>query len=165
MFDGSRKKSGGWYVFALLFQEHRVVCKFRENRSRLDHVNLPVTRNIDLRSTFISRFDLLYTVLNEVNETIDRKLPQHFEDNPENRRRRHSGMRSGNRAHAQLTCLFFLAVRVHQLRPLARAPRDRRGGLAQARAVVREAAQRRQRRPRDVRQRSASPRRRGSSSR
>ena len=51
-------------------------------------VNLPITRNIDLPPTLISRFDLLYLVLDEVNETIDRKLAQHLvalyiEDNPE----------------------------------------------------------------------------------
>ncbi|KAH9167042.1 MCM-domain-containing protein [Lactarius sanguifluus] len=51
-------------------------------------VNLPITRNIDLPPTLISRFDLLYLVLDEVNEAIDRKLAQHLvalyiEDNPE----------------------------------------------------------------------------------
>ena len=51
-------------------------------------MNLPVTRNIDLPPTLISRFDLLYLVLDEVNETLDRKLAQHLvalyiEDNPE----------------------------------------------------------------------------------
>jgi DNA replicative helicase MCM subunit Mcm2 (Cdc46/Mcm family) len=51
-------------------------------------VNLPITRNIDLPPTLISRFDLLYLVLDEVNETIDRKLAQHLvalyiEDKPE----------------------------------------------------------------------------------
>jgi len=51
-------------------------------------VNLPVTRNIDLPPTLISRFDLLYLVLDEVNETLDRRLAQHLvslyiEDNPE----------------------------------------------------------------------------------
>jgi DNA replication licensing factor MCM4 len=51
-------------------------------------VNLPVTRNIDLPPTLISRFDLLYLVLDEVNEALDRKLAQHLvalyiEDSPE----------------------------------------------------------------------------------
>ncbi|KAH9996351.1 MCM2/3/5 family-domain-containing protein [Russula vinacea] len=41
-------------------------------------VNLPVTRNIDLPPTLISRFDLLYLVLDEVNEALDRKLAQHL---------------------------------------------------------------------------------------
>jgi DNA replication licensing factor MCM4 len=51
-------------------------------------VNLPVTRNIDLPPTLISRFDLLYLILDEVNETLDRRLAQHLvglyiEDNPQ----------------------------------------------------------------------------------
>ncbi|KAI0031512.1 MCM2/3/5 family-domain-containing protein [Vararia minispora EC-137] len=51
-------------------------------------VNLPVTRNIDLPPTLISRFDLLYLVLDQVDETTDRKLAQHLvglylEDTPE----------------------------------------------------------------------------------
>ncbi|KAI0283726.1 MCM2/3/5 family-domain-containing protein [Russula brevipes] len=51
-------------------------------------VNLPVTRNIDLPPALISRLDLLYLVLGEVNETLDHKLAQHLvrlyiEDNPE----------------------------------------------------------------------------------
>ncbi|KAI0277778.1 MCM2/3/5 family-domain-containing protein [Russula brevipes] len=41
-------------------------------------VNLPVMGNIDLPPTLISRFDLLYLVLDEVNETLDRKLAQHL---------------------------------------------------------------------------------------
>ncbi|KAI5994473.1 cdc21 protein [Pisolithus albus] len=42
------------------------------------NVNLPVTRNIDLPPTLISRFDLLYLVLDQVDETLDRKLAQHL---------------------------------------------------------------------------------------
>lgn len=50
-------------------------------------VNLPITRNIDLPPTLISRFDLLYLVLDQVDEVMDRKLAQHLvglylEDNP-----------------------------------------------------------------------------------
>jgi DNA replicative helicase MCM subunit Mcm2 (Cdc46/Mcm family) len=50
-------------------------------------VNLPITRNIDLPPTLISRFDLLYLVLDQVDEAMDRKLAQHLvglylEDNP-----------------------------------------------------------------------------------
>ncbi|KAG6816290.1 hypothetical protein H0H87_007233 [Tephrocybe sp. NHM501043] len=41
-------------------------------------VNLPVTRNIDLPPTLISRFDLLYLVLDRVDEALDRKLAQHL---------------------------------------------------------------------------------------
>ncbi|KAJ3527176.1 hypothetical protein NMY22_g9884 [Coprinellus aureogranulatus] len=41
-------------------------------------VDLPVTRNIDLPPTLISRFDLLYLVLDQVDENLDRKLAQHL---------------------------------------------------------------------------------------
>ena len=41
-------------------------------------VNLPVTRNIDLPPTLISRFDLLYLVLDQVDENLDRRLAQHL---------------------------------------------------------------------------------------
>ncbi|EPQ51807.1 MCM-domain-containing protein [Gloeophyllum trabeum ATCC 11539] len=49
---------------------------------------LPITRNIDLPPTLISRFDLLYLVLDKVDEATDRKLAQHLvalylEDRPE----------------------------------------------------------------------------------
>lgn len=52
-------------------------------------VDLPITRNIDLPPTLISRFDLLYLVLDQVEESHDRKLAQHLvglylEDNPVN---------------------------------------------------------------------------------
>ncbi|KAJ7594273.1 MCM-domain-containing protein [Mycena floridula] len=50
--------------------------------------NLPITRNIDLPPTLISRFDLLYLVLDHLDEEMDRKLAQHLvglylEDAPE----------------------------------------------------------------------------------
>ncbi|KAF8814407.1 MCM-domain-containing protein [Phlegmacium glaucopus] len=41
-------------------------------------VNLPITRNIDLPPTLISRFDLLYLVLDQVDEGRHRKLAQHL---------------------------------------------------------------------------------------
>lgn len=41
-------------------------------------VELPITRNIDLPPTLISRFDLLYLVLDQVDENLDRKLAQHL---------------------------------------------------------------------------------------
>ncbi len=47
-----------------------------------------IMRNIDLPPTLISRFDLLYLVLDHVDEALDRKLAQHLvalylEDAPE----------------------------------------------------------------------------------
>ena len=41
-------------------------------------VELPITRNIDLPPTLISRFDLLYLVLDKVDEVADRRLAQHL---------------------------------------------------------------------------------------
>lgn len=42
------------------------------------NVDLPITRNIALPPTLISRFDLLYLVLDQVDEHLDRKLAQHL---------------------------------------------------------------------------------------
>ena len=51
-------------------------------------VDSTITKNIDLLPTLISRFDLLYLVLDQVDEVLDRKLAQHLvglylEDAPE----------------------------------------------------------------------------------
>ncbi|USW56082.1 Putative mini-chromosome maintenance protein [Septoria linicola] len=50
--------------------------------------NLPVPQNIDLPPTLLSRFDLVYLVLDRIDESADRKLARHLvgmylEDNPE----------------------------------------------------------------------------------
>lgn len=42
------------------------------------NLNWPITRNIDLPPTLISRFDLLYLVLDKVDESLDRKLAKHL---------------------------------------------------------------------------------------
>ncbi|EMD31706.1 hypothetical protein CERSUDRAFT_88861 [Gelatoporia subvermispora B] len=52
------------------------------------NMNETITRNIDLPPTLISRFDLLYLVLDQVDESLDCKLAQHLvslylEDTPE----------------------------------------------------------------------------------
>lgn len=49
----------------------------------------PITRNIDLPPTLISRFDLLYLILDKIDEVADRRLAQHLvglylEDAPTN---------------------------------------------------------------------------------
>ena len=51
--------------------------------------NLPVPQNIDLPPTLLSRFDLVYLVLDHINESTDRRLARHLvsmylEDAPEN---------------------------------------------------------------------------------
>ena len=72
---------------------------------------------------------------------------------PRNRRRRHSGTHLTYMLIS--TCLtdtlvfpslaFRPAIRIHQLRPLTRAPGNHRGSLTRTRTVVREATQRRRR--------------------
>ncbi|KAG8898440.1 hypothetical protein FRB99_007434, partial [Tulasnella sp. 403] len=42
------------------------------------NVNWPITRNIDLPPTLISRFDLLYLVLDKIDESLDRRLAEHL---------------------------------------------------------------------------------------
>lgn len=51
--------------------------------------NLPVPQNIDLPPTLLSRFDLVYLVLDRIDEQNDRRLAKHLvgmylEDNPDN---------------------------------------------------------------------------------
>ncbi|OKL55618.1 DNA replication licensing factor mcm4 [Talaromyces atroroseus] len=53
------------------------------------NLNLPVPQNIDLPPTLLSRFDLVYLVLDRVDEQEDRRLAKHLvgmylEDTPEN---------------------------------------------------------------------------------
>ncbi|CED82314.1 dna unwinding-related protein [Phaffia rhodozyma] len=40
--------------------------------------NWPITKNIDLPPTLISRFDLLYLVLDKIDESMDRRLAKHL---------------------------------------------------------------------------------------
>lgn len=52
------------------------------------NVKLPITKNIDLPPTLISRFDLVYLVLDKIDEASDRRLARHLvglylEDAPE----------------------------------------------------------------------------------
>ncbi|MCO5588100.1 hypothetical protein L7F22_042055 [Adiantum nelumboides] len=42
------------------------------------NVRLPITKNIDLPPTLISRFDLVYLVLDKVDESADRRLARHL---------------------------------------------------------------------------------------
>jgi DNA replication licensing factor MCM4 len=69
--------------------------------------NLPVPQNIDLPPTLLSRFDLVYLVLDRVDEVNDRRLAKHLvgmylEDTPENASREevlvsHSFLSQGDR--------------------------------------------------------------------
>src|SRR5271168_496526 len=51
--------------------------------------NLPIPQNIDLPPTLLSRFDLVYLVLDRIDEMTDRRLAKHLlsmylDDKPEN---------------------------------------------------------------------------------
>jgi DNA replication licensing factor MCM4 len=51
--------------------------------------NLPIPQNIDLPPTLLSRFDLVYLVLDKIDEVSDRRLATHLvgmylEDRPQN---------------------------------------------------------------------------------
>ena len=51
--------------------------------------NLPIPQNIDLPPTLLSRFDLVYLILDKIDEATDRRLAQHLvsmylEDRPQN---------------------------------------------------------------------------------
>lgn len=51
--------------------------------------NLPIPQNIDLPPTLLSRFDLVYLVLDKIDEVTDRRLASHIvgmylEDRPHN---------------------------------------------------------------------------------
>ena len=53
------------------------------------NINLPVPQNIDLPPTLLSRFDLVYLMLDQIDEQSDRRLARHLvgmylEDTPEN---------------------------------------------------------------------------------
>jgi hypothetical protein len=112
-------------------------------------VNLPVTRNIDLPPTLISRFDLLYLVLDEVNETLDRKLAQHLvglyiEDNPETggedilvRSRPPLLLRSKKKNEIKIwDTATRSAICIHRLWSLKDPPSDNRTSLSRTRPIL-----------------------------
>jgi DNA replication licensing factor MCM4 len=80
---------------------------------------MPITRNIDLPPTLISRFDLLYLVLDQVDEALDRRLAQHLvglylEDAPAT---------AGGQDILVRTRVFFICVLVSELK-FIRQPLD-----------------------------------------
>lgn len=75
---------------------------------------MTITRNIDLPPTLISRFDLLYLVLDQVDEILDRKLAQHLvglylEDSPET-----AGQDILVRVLTPLRCSVLTALTAHR---------------------------------------------------
>ena len=89
------------------------------------NVNLPVPQNIDLPPTLLSRFDLVYLVLDRVDEVNDRRLAKHLvgmylEDTPQNASREEI-LVSTNLLHPPHLANRCLACRIsdflHLLRP------------------------------------------------
>lgn len=118
--------------------------------------NLPVPQNIDLPPTLLSRFDLVYLVLDRIEESADRKLARHLvgmylEDTPDNASKDEVLVSppppspSQNRIHALtpptparriphlLHLLRPLQHPTHHLRARRRSPRRRLCRHAQAR--------------------------------
>lgn len=76
------------------------------------NVKLPITRNIDLPPTLISRFDLVYLVLDKVDESADRRLARHLvglylEDTPTH------GSSSGDVIPLELLTAYISYARNH----------------------------------------------------
>ncbi|KAL9108584.1 MAG: hypothetical protein Q9227_006670 [Pyrenula ochraceoflavens] len=81
--------------------------------------NLPVPQNIDLPPTLLSRFDLVYLVLDNVDEQNDRRLAKHLvgmylEDSPENASREEI-LVSNTRTSSPLHHSKFLVFRLPSL--------------------------------------------------
>lgn len=111
---------------------------------------LPIPANIDLPPTLISRFDLLYLVLDKVDEMSDRRLAKHLvslylEDRPD------------TAGHDIIVCLPSLQDRVtdelltclasrdpdslHHLRPREDPPRPHRTSIKRVNFSIRRNAQ------------------------
>ena len=79
------------------------------------NVNLPVPQNIDLPPTLLSRFDLVYLVLDRIDEVVDRRLARHLvgmylEDTPDNASRDEILVCSSFRFPAILIILTFMCL-------------------------------------------------------
>jgi len=122
--------------------------------------NLPVPQNIDLPPTLLSRFDLVYLVLDRIEESTDRKLARHLvgmylEDTPDNASKDEilvSTHRTQPASHPLKTNSLHPARRVphllHLLRPLQHPTHHHRPGRRSPRNRLRSNAQARRRHPR-----------------
>lgn len=93
--------------------------------------NLPVPQNIDLPPTLLSRFDLVYLVLDNIDEVNDRRLAKHLvgmylEDTPENASRDEIlvGSLYDKRDFPVLTCFpaYRISYRLHLVCQNANTP-------------------------------------------
>lgn len=124
----------------------------------------PITRNIDLPPTLISRFDLLYLVLDKIDDKSDRQLAKHLvglylEDKPQTAGKdiMVSFFCMGGLVRALRSATDFLLfslsaenrgpLRLHQLCPQPHPPRPHPRSVQRPRPSLRRDAQRRSRRP------------------
>ena len=118
--------------------------------------NLPVPQNIDLPPTLLSRFDLVYLILDRIDETNDRRLARHLlsmylDDKPESAS---GGMEILVRVFTQfsVSVLTHKAHRVpnllHLLRPHQMPTQNHPRSLQSPRRRLRRDAQTRRRRAR-----------------
>jgi DNA replication licensing factor MCM4 len=123
--------------------------------------NLPVPQNIDLPPTLLSRFDLVYLVLDRIDESTDRKLARHLvgmylEDTPDNASKDEVLVRSNltpqSPLYKSLTIHPHPARRVphilHLLRPRQRSTHHYCRRRRSPRRRIRRHAQARRRHPR-----------------
>jgi DNA replication licensing factor MCM4 len=92
--------------------------------------NLPIPQNIDLPPTLLSRFDLVYLILDKIDEVSDRRLATHIvgmylEDRPQHATSEDIIV---TRGQAKLTIANRITYRLHLLRARPRKTRDHRRG-------------------------------------
>ena len=107
---------------------------------------LPIPANIDLPPTLISRFDLLYLVLDKVDEMNDRRLAKHLvglylEDRPDTGGHDILVRRSACPARTRLMAAARYAHCLHHLRSSKDSPGPHGGCLERACSSVRRYAE------------------------
>ena len=119
--------------------------------------NLPVPQNIDLPPTLLSRFDLVYLVLDRIDEQNDRRLARHLvgmylEDAPENASNQEILVSSSFITDPELHANYEIARRVPDLIYFLRSDempaQDHPSSVRGTRPLIRRDAQARRRCPR-----------------
>lgn len=119
--------------------------------------NLSVPQNIDLPPTLLSRFDLVYLILDRIDEHTDRRLARHLvsmylEDNPENASTQEILVSERRRSCRPSPMLNNSTARrvsdiIHLLRPHQMSTSHKRSSIRRAGSVLRGNAQTRRGRP------------------
>lgn len=116
--------------------------------------NLPVPQNIDLPPTLLSRFDLVYLVLDRIDEQTDRRLARHLvgmylEDTPENAAANEvlvSRRMPNELLSAKIPPASGIPHRIHLLRSQQLPAKDHAGSVRRAGPLLCSHAQARRRR-------------------